>query len=120
MATIEVIHPEGTVVLRSFLSENEQIELYGQVATLYRDQGPQKLHGSIEDMLARKVHAGRYLLAFEATPATIPAPFHHVAQRAMTTAQTTCAAIPRGCFATDRLNAVLCANLCQLITNSPF
>ena len=58
----------GVFILRSFLSEKEQLNCYEQCRELYKkDEVMYKNKGSIANILKsiKSAHRGRYLLAFE-------------------------------------------------------
>ena len=47
-------------MLPQFLNEEEQCEFYEAVCSLYKERGAIANYGSIEQILARKQHNGRY------------------------------------------------------------
>ena len=63
--TYEIKIEEGTFFLENFLSQEEQLTIYEECCKLYKNEANMfETNGSIEQILSKKHHKGRYLLSF--------------------------------------------------------
>ena len=79
----------GVVLIRNFLTPDDQRLFCAEVQSFYGARGP-KQHGDVKKLLSKKQHQGRYLLGFETSAEFIPDAFQRWGAAAMTCGARVC------------------------------